>query len=31
MRRNPAYPYIVINDRPKLSKLKKAYPQYWKA
>ena len=31
MRRNPAYPYIVINDRPKLAKLKKAYPQYWKA
>jgi len=31
MRKNPAYPYIVINDRPKLSKLKKAYPQYWKA
>ena len=31
MRRNPAYPYIVINDRPKLTKLKKAYPQYWKA
>ena len=31
MQRNPAYPYIVINDRPKLAKLKKAYPQYWKA
>jgi peptide-methionine (S)-S-oxide reductase len=31
MRRNPMYPYIVINDRPKLAKLKKAYPQYWKA
>lgn len=31
MRRNPLYPYIVVNDRPKLAKLKKAYPQYWKA
>ena len=31
MRRNPLYPYIVVNDRPKLAKLKQAYPQYWKA
>jgi peptide-methionine (S)-S-oxide reductase len=30
MRRNPLHPYVVVNDRPKLSKLKKAYPQYWK-
>jgi peptide-methionine (S)-S-oxide reductase len=30
MRRNPNYPYILVNDRPKLAKLKKAYPQYWK-
>jgi peptide-methionine (S)-S-oxide reductase len=31
MRRHPYYPYIFVNDRPKLSKLKSAYPQYWKA
>ena len=31
MRRNPYYPYIIVNDRPKLAKLKQAYPQYWKA
>ena len=31
MRRNPHYPYIIANDRPKLAKLKQAYPQYWKA
>jgi peptide-methionine (S)-S-oxide reductase len=31
MRRNPHYPYIIVNDRPKLAKLKQAYPQYWKA
>ena len=31
MRRNPLHPYIVVNDRPKVAKLKKAYPQYWKA
>jgi len=31
MRRNPYYPYIIMNDRPKLAKLKQAYPQYWKA
>jgi len=31
MRRNPYYPYIIVNDRPKLTKLKQAYPQYWKA
>ena len=31
MRRNPLNPYIVINDRPKLAKLKRAYPQLWKA
>ena len=31
MRRNPAYPYVIVNDRPKLAKLKKAYPQLWKA
>ena len=31
MRRNPLHPYVVVNDRPKLAKLKKAYPQFWKA
>ena len=31
MRRHPYHPYILVNDRPKLSKLKSTYPQYWKA
>jgi peptide-methionine (S)-S-oxide reductase len=31
MRRHPYYPYILVNDRPKLAKLKQAYPQLWKA
>jgi peptide-methionine (S)-S-oxide reductase len=31
VRRNPLYPYVVIHDRPKLAKLKRAYPQFWKA
>jgi peptide-methionine (S)-S-oxide reductase len=31
MQRHPLSPYIVVNDRPKLAKLKQAYPQYWKA
>jgi peptide-methionine (S)-S-oxide reductase len=31
MRKNPAYPYIVINDRPKLAALRKQFPSYWKA
>ena len=30
-RRHPNYPYIVVNDAPKVAKLKSAYPQYWKA
>ena len=29
--RHPLYPYIVINDRPKVAKLKRAYPQLWRA
>ena len=29
-RRHPNYPYIVVNDAPKLAKLKRAYPQLWK-
>jgi peptide-methionine (S)-S-oxide reductase len=31
MRRNPAYPYIVINDRPKLAALKRQFPAKWKS
>jgi peptide-methionine (S)-S-oxide reductase len=31
MRRNPYYPYILVNDRPKVAKLKRTYPQLWKA
>lgn len=30
MRRNPAYPYIVIHDRPKLAALKRQFPAQWK-
>ena len=29
-RRNPNYPYIVVNDAPKVAKLKRTYPQLWK-
>lgn len=31
MRRNPYHPYIIVHDRPKLAKLKRVYPQLWKA
>jgi peptide-methionine (S)-S-oxide reductase len=31
MRRNPLHPYILVNDRPKVAKLKKAFPDYWRA
>ncbi|HUE79853.1 MAG TPA: peptide-methionine (S)-S-oxide reductase MsrA [Sphingomicrobium sp.] len=31
MRRNPFHPYILVHDRPKLAKLKRTYPQLWKA
>jgi len=31
MRLNPRYPYIVVNDAPKVAKLKQTYPQLWKA
>jgi peptide-methionine (S)-S-oxide reductase len=31
MRRNPLHPYILVNDRPKLGKLKRTYPSYWRA
>ena len=30
-RRNPLHPYILINDRPKVSALKKRYPSLFKA
>jgi peptide-methionine (S)-S-oxide reductase len=29
--RNPRYPYIVINDLPKIAQLKQAFPQRWRA
>jgi peptide-methionine (S)-S-oxide reductase len=28
--RNPAYPYIVYNDLPKVAALKRVWPQYWR-
>jgi peptide-methionine (S)-S-oxide reductase len=31
MRRNPYHPYVLVHDRPKLAKLKRTYPQVWKA
>ena len=31
MRRHPYHPYIVVHDRPKVAKLKRAFPQLWKA
>jgi peptide-methionine (S)-S-oxide reductase len=30
-RKHPTYPYIVVNDLPKLAHLKAKYPQWWKA
>jgi peptide-methionine (S)-S-oxide reductase len=30
-RKNPYFPYILINDRPKVSALKSKYPALWKA
>jgi peptide-methionine (S)-S-oxide reductase len=30
MRKNPAHPYIVIHDRPKLAALKRQFPASWK-
>jgi len=30
-RNHPTFPYIVINDEPKLVRLKHDYPQWWKA
>jgi len=31
MARNPNYPYIVINDRPKVEALRRIFPQAWQA
>jgi peptide-methionine (S)-S-oxide reductase len=31
MAKNPDYPYIVINDRPKVEALKRLFPMSWKA
>lgn len=31
MARNPSYPYIVINDRPKVEALKRQFPNAWRA
>ncbi len=31
MRRHPFHPYIVVHDRPKVAKLKRAFPQLWRA
>jgi peptide-methionine (S)-S-oxide reductase len=30
-RKHPLHPYIMVNDEPKVTRLKRAYPQYWKA
>jgi peptide-methionine (S)-S-oxide reductase len=30
-RRHPLHPYIMVNDEPKVARLKRSYPQYWKA
>ena len=30
MARNPSYPYIVINDRPKVEALKRQFPAVWR-
>ena len=30
MRKNPAHPYIVIHDQPKLAALRSQFPGYWK-
>lgn len=31
MARNPTYPYIVVNDQPKVDALKSIFPKSWKA
>ena len=30
MRKNPAHPYILIHDKPKLAALRQQFPAYWK-
>jgi peptide-methionine (S)-S-oxide reductase len=30
MRRNPAHPYIIVHDRPKVAALKRQFPASWK-
>ncbi|MEO7786959.1 MAG: peptide-methionine (S)-S-oxide reductase, partial [Sphingomicrobium sp.] len=30
MARNPTYPYIVVNDRPKVDALKRQFPAIWR-
>jgi len=29
--RHPYHPYIVVNDKPKVAKLKRTYPQFWRS
>ena len=31
VRRKPWHPYVIVNDRPKLKKLKALYPNHWRA
>jgi peptide-methionine (S)-S-oxide reductase len=31
MRRNPRHPYILVHDRPKVAKLKRSFPQLFRA
>jgi peptide-methionine (S)-S-oxide reductase len=31
VRKHPDAPYVVVNDLPKLAKLKREYPGWWKA
>lgn len=31
VRKHPHYPYVVVNDLPKLAKLKRDYPKWWTA
>ena len=31
MRRNPWHPYIIVNDKPKVAKLRKTFPDHWRA
>ena len=31
VRRNPWHPYVLVNDRPKLTELKSRFPQFWRA